>query len=58
MQDVEIAASKAREREADVNRVAAAGQVERIRQEEVRKNMEAKRENERALMDYKLHRER
>ncbi len=46
-QDVEVAKGKAREKEAEASRAAAAGQMERIRGEELRRNMEAKRENER-----------
>jgi hypothetical protein len=45
-QDVEIAKERAREKEAEANRVQTMAQMERIRAEEQRKTMEAKRENE------------
>lgn len=45
-QDVEIAKAKAAEKEAEAMKAQAASQFERVRAEEARKNMEAKRENE------------
>lgn len=57
-QDVELAREVSRQKEAEASRAAQAAQLERVRGEETRKSMEAKRENEKHLMDYKLSRER
>lgn len=56
-QDVEIARHNAAAKEAEANRALAASQLERVRGEEQRKNLEAKRDSEKNLMDYKLQRE-
>jgi hypothetical protein len=45
-QDVEIAKSKASEKEAEAARASQLGNLERIRAEETRKTMETKRESE------------
>ena len=45
-QDVEMAKSRAAEKEHEAHRASALGNLERVRAEEARKTMEAKRENE------------
>lgn len=45
-QDVEIAKSRASEKEHEAHRASALSNLERVRAEEARKTMEAKRENE------------
>jgi hypothetical protein len=49
-QDVEMAKSRASEKEHEAHRASALGNLERVRAEEARKTMESKRENEKVRL--------